>query len=145
MNFNFKMFKSKKRYVVRFAVKEGSTYNFISAIPIKPDIEKIKFGTKKEREYAIDIENPTYRIRETLYYCIDINANQMKFEEINEEDAISPKMTRMILSDSLIYQLAKASISSIKQKYDYTALIIGLIIGALAGALIMFIILKGVV
>lgn len=145
MNFNLRMLKTKRKYVVRFAVKEGSTYNFISAIPIKPDLERIKFGSKKVREYNIDIENPTYRIRETLYYCIDINAEQMKFEEINEEDVISPKMNKMILSDSVIYQLAKASISSIKQKYDYTALIIGLIIGALAGALTIFIILKGVV
>lgn len=141
--------KDKNKYVVIFAVKEGNSYNFMKSKIIKPTIKTIKYD--KENEFIIDIENHTYRKGNIRFYCIDINSKQIyfedkekkeiikdgkiKLEQLKESEFISSRITKRIMSDEIILQLAKATTTPIKQTYDWKALIIGLIIGALGGAL----------
>lgn len=120
-----------QRYVVVFCVKEGNSYNFFKFVSIKPNAKTIKYD--KEHQYVIDIENHTYRKGNTRYYCIDINAKQINFENLEEEDSVSSRINAMIMSENIIEQLAKATTKPIEHKFDYLALFIGLIMGVLGG------------
>lgn len=135
-NLLMKYRKRTAKYIVIFCVKEANSYNFIKAISIKPDVKTVKHG--KDKEYKIDIENHTYRKGNTLYYCVDINSQQIFFEQLKETEHTSPRMNKMIMSEAIIEQLARASSISLKHKYDYGALAIGLIIGGLLCLIVGF-------
>jgi len=144
--------KDKSRYLVVFCIKEGLTYKFEKIVHIKPNTKLIKYG--KEDLFIVDIENPTYRRRNTQYYCIDINSKQVhmknenneeildgnnekvldgniKLEELQQSKYVSSRITKAIFMDKVIEQLAHAATKPVKQTYDYKALVIGLIIGGL--------------
>ena len=124
----------KDKYVVIYCVREGKSYNFFKSRFIKPEIKKIKYD--KDNEFIIDIENHTYRQGNTRFYVIDINSKQIYFEQLKNADYITSRITKKIMTDEVIMQLAKATTTPIKQTYDYKAIIIGLIIGGLIGAFI---------
>lgn len=130
------LFKISEKYVVIFCVREGNSYNFFKSKTIKPTIKKIKYDSGNE--FIIDIENHTYRTGNTRFYCIDINAKQIYFEQLKESEYITSRITKRIMTDEVIMQLAKATTTPIKQTYDYKAIIIGLIIGGLIGVIIGF-------
>lgn len=143
MNLN-KLFKKEAKYVVVFCVIEANTFNFISSKAIKPDTTKIQYGDKKV--FIVDLENPTYRKGKTRFFCMDINAEQIHFKRTKENESVSPRVHSMILEDSIIEQLARATTIAPKVKFDIIALIIGLSIGALIGFIIkIFVPLPGVV
>jgi len=135
-------FRSKfNKYIVIFCVREGNYYDFLREVHIQPNQKSIKYD--KENEFDIDIDNPTFRKRNILYYCIDINSQQIDFkhiqlEQLEESEYVSPKVNKMIRSDNIILQLAKATTTPIKQTYDYRALIFGIIMGCLGGIVIGF-------
>lgn len=131
---NFLNLKKQNKYIVRYCVKEGNTYNFIKNVGIKANTKKIKYD--KDNEFTVDIENPTYKINNKSYFCIDVNSKQIYFEQLKESDFISSRINKMIMSDEIILQLAKASTQPINQPFSWTNLIIGLIIGSLIGFII---------
>jgi len=128
--FNF----NKDRYVVAFCIKDGCSYNFQKVIAIKPINQTVKYD--KDHEFIIDIEKHSYRKNNTRYYCIDINTEQIFFEQLDSSDVMSSRITKLIMTEQIILQLAKATTTPIKQTYDWKTLIIGLVIGALIGFII---------
>lgn len=126
--------RNKEKYIVLFAVREGNSYNFIKSMYIQANTKRIKYD--KENTYIIDIENHTYRKGNVRYYCIDVNAQQIYFEQLKDSKFITSRITKRIFSDEIIMQLAKATTTPIKQTYDYKSLIIGAIIGALIGFIV---------
>jgi len=142
--------KNKAKYLVAFCVKEGNTYRFEKIVHVKPNTKLIKYD--KDNVFVVDIENPTYRVKNNQYFCIDINAKQVhmkqtkenqeikngnvSIEQLQQHEFISSRITKMIFLDNIIEQLAKSVTKPIKQTYDYRALIFGLIIGALIGFIV---------
>lgn len=126
--------KNKDRYIVIFAVREGNSYNFFKSVFIESNTTKINYD--KENSFTIDIENHTYRKGNKRFYVIDINGRQIYFEQLKDADFITSRITKRIISDEIIMQLAKATTTPIKQTYDYKSLIIGAVIGALIGFII---------
>ncbi len=131
---NLAKFKKHNRYIVVFCVKEANSYSFMEFRNIAPNTTTIKYD--KDNLFVIDIENPTYRSRETRYFCIDINGKQLYFKDLKSEDIISSKVNKMIMSDQIIYQLAKATTTPINQPYDWKTAIIFTIIGSLIGFIV---------
>jgi len=126
--------KNRDKYVVVFCVREGNSFNCIKSVYIKPNQNRIKYD--KENEFLIDIENHSYRRANVRFYYIDINAQQIYFEQLKDSDFITSRITKRIITDQIIEQLATATTTPIKQTYDYKALLIGAIIGALVGFII---------
>lgn len=149
----FKKFK-KENYIVNFCVREGNSYSIMKRVRIEPTTKKIKYD--KDNTFIIDIENHAYRDRNKKYYCIDLNSKQInlkqkefeneeessningqvQLEKLEEEDFLSSRVYNMVFEDTIIEQLATATTKPIKHKYDYTALLIGLVIGALIGFIV---------
>lgn len=131
------------KYVVRYCVRESNSYNIVKNVLITPTTKEIKYD--KDNTFIVDIENPTYRDGNTRYYCIDLNSKQIHFEQLDTKEFVSSRINSLILVDKTIEQLAKATTTPIKSNYDYKALIIGIIIGALLGFIIKIFVPIGVV
>lgn len=125
---------NKNRYIVVFCVREGNTYNFFRFKSIKANTKEIKFD--KENHFKVDVENPTYRKADTRYFCMDINGKQLHFQDLKDFDFVSSRINKIIMSDQIILQLAKATTTPIQQTYDWKTAIIFLIIGCLIGFII---------
>lgn len=131
----FKNWKSNKQhYYVVYCLREANSYEFMEFIPIKPNQKTIKYD--EDNTFTIDIQNHTYRFGNNKYYCIDINSRQIHFEQLEENEFVSSKVNTMALEDAIIEQLARATTQPIQKKYDYIALLIGLVIGSLIGFII---------
>jgi len=143
--------KNKEKFIVAFCIKQGITYRFEKMINIKANTRLVKYDDNNV--FVIDIENPTYSIGNNQFFCIDINSRlihmipseegkievkngNVKLEELQKNQYISSRITKLIFLDSVIEQLSNSVMKPVKQTYDYKAIVIGLIIGGLIGIII---------
>lgn len=126
--------KNKQQYIVLFAIQDGNFYKVQEKRVIEPETTQINYD--KNHTYTIDTSQYLFQDENKTYLLVDINAEQVLFhKKIDNDKIVSPKVNNMVLVDSVIEQLAKASKQE-KQKFDLTALFLGLAIGGLLGFII---------
>jgi hypothetical protein len=115
----------KDRRIIRFVRLIGDIPYVIKKVNItkKPALTKVKYGDKT---FLFNINKPVYRSRNTYYYYIDIDGEQLYFGKTTQK--ISSRMLDSILSKEIIKQLV-AGLENPQFMVLFVYVIIGLAIG----------------
>jgi len=122
----------KKKYIVRFLIKEKDIYTVIKSKRIQPTDKEISF---RDKTYIIDITNPTYSKILKLFFFIDINKSddcQLSFVKKKITSKISPDDIDMVIGKHIIKQLT-SNLTDTAFKTNLMYVIFGLIMGGLIG------------
>jgi hypothetical protein len=121
----------KKRYIAVIVVSEQDTYSVLRLRRFNvsnPDVRVAKNST-----HPIDVSKPTYSKGLKLFYFVDINKGHLTFEKA--KSPLNPKIIDMILKQSIVKQLT-ARLSERMYGSQIVNIVIGLVIGALAGYIV---------
>jgi len=122
----------KKKYIVKFLIKEKEIYTVIRSKRIQPTKPEINF---RDKTYTIDITNPTYSKVLKLFFFIDIKKSvncQLTFNKTEKTSKITPEIIDMIVSKNIIKQLT-SNLTDTAFKTNLMYVLFGLIIGGLIG------------
>jgi len=122
----------KKKYIVRFLIKEKDIYTVIKSKKIKPTDKEISF---RDKTYIIDITNPTYSKILKLFFFIDINKSddcQLSFVKKKNASKITPDDIDMIIGKHIIKQLT-SNLTDTAFKTNLMYVLFGLILGGCIG------------
>ena len=122
----------KKKYIIKFLIKEHGIYTVVKAKRFNPLDTKIDFRNKS---YIIDINIPTYRKTLKQFYFIDIKKTencQLIFYKNKNTSIITPEIMDLIVSKSIIKQLT-SNLTDTAFKMNLMYVIFGAIIGGLIG------------
>lgn len=118
----------KKRYVMVLVQEQQGIFSILKKRrfnPIKPQI------TYKKHAYTVDVNTPSYSIGLNFYYFVDITQGQLTFYKDVESDA-NAEIVDMILYKKIIAQLT-SNLSGDAYKLNIITLIIGAVMGGLLG------------
>lgn len=122
----------KKKYIVRFLVKENDIYTVIKSKRIKPTDKEISF---RDKGYIINITNPTYSKVLKLFFFIDINKSddcQLSFVKKKNTSKISPDDIDMVIGKHIIKQLT-SNLTDTAFKTNLMYVLFGLALGGAIG------------
>jgi len=138
----------KKRYIIVLVQEQQGIYSILKKRrfnPIKPEI------SYKKKAFPVDVNTPSYSKGLNFYYFVDIKAGQLTYySDINSDanpeivDMIlyndinsdaNPEIVDMILYKKIISQLT-ANMSGDAYKLNIITLVIGAVMGGLLGYII---------
>lgn len=96
------MFKSKKKYIAVFLMKQHGSYSIEKKSIIKSNVKTVKY---KKDVIPIDTVNYSFTEGLKLYYYISITEKKQLFFENSKNLQIGSKVIDMILNDEIISQI----------------------------------------
>jgi len=134
--------KNKKyKYYAIFCKKEYGIFRRLSKKRIRASTEKVRY---KKGTYLLNMLFPTYARGLKVFYFIDISGvqlltktmeirnKQIIFRGNDKEPILTPKMMDKLVSQNIVSQLT-SNLSGDAIKMNIISIVLGLIIGALAG------------
>jgi len=121
----------KKRYIIVLVQEQQGIYSILKKRrfnPIKPEI------SYKKKAFPVDVNTPSYSKGLNFYYFVDIKAGQLTYYSDINSDA-NPEIVDMILYKKIISQLT-ANMSGDAYKLNIITLVIGAVMGGLLGYII---------
>lgn len=126
---NFKLFK--KKYLVLYVSRDkGNIYNTIRKEYIQADTTNLDID--KDKTIVINTEYPSFENGLTKYFLVDI----LKHNVLYFKDAVKPILDAEVYNRIVrkeFFLQATSNLDSENQNVNWTWLIVGLCIGALAG------------
>ena len=122
----------KKKYIVRFLIKEKEIYTIIKSKRIQPTTKEISF---RDKTYIIDITNPTYSKVLKLFFFIDIDKSddcQLSFVKKKGSSKITADDIDMIIGKHIIKQLT-SNLTDTAFKTNLMYVLFGLALGGAIG------------
>jgi len=122
----------KKKYIVRFLIKEKEIYTVIKSKRIQPTTKEISF---RDKSYIIDTTNPTYSKVLKLFFFIDIDKSddcQLSFIKKKGNSKITPDDIDMIVGKHIIKQLT-SNLTDTAFKTNLMYVLFGLALGGAIG------------
>ena len=122
----------KKKYIIKFLIKEKEIYTVIKSKRIQPTTKEVKF---RDKTYIIDITNPTYSKVLKLFFFIDIEMTencQLSFVKNEKESKITPEIIDLIIGKSIIKQLT-SNLTDSAFRTNLMYVIFGLALGGAIG------------
>ena len=122
----------KKKYIIKFLIKEKEIYTVIKSKRIQPTTKEVKF---RDKTYIIDITNPTYSKVLKLFFFIDIELSencQLSFVKNKKNSKITPEIIDLIVGKSIIKQLT-SNLTDSAFRTNLMYVIFGLALGGAIG------------
>ena len=122
----------KKKYIIKFLIKEKEIYTVIKSKRIQPTTKEVKF---RDKTYIIDITNPTYSKVLKLFFFIDIEMSencQLSFVKNEKDSKITPEIIDLIVGKSIIKQLT-SNLTDSAFRTNLMYVIFGLALGGAIG------------
>lgn len=123
------------KYIAVFCLKENDGYNIVKKKKIKPTVDSITYKSHTIKPF--NINDYTYKKKLKRFYFIDINNSQLLFQTTGKA-ILTTKEIDMYFRRNLISQLATNLLGT-----KYTIPIMLIIVGAVIGFLIGFIVSGG--
>lgn len=121
----------KKKYIMVLVQEQQGIFSILKKKrfnPIKPQI------SYKKHAYTVDVNTPSYSVGLKFYYFVDIKQGQLTYYKDVNSDA-NPEIVDMILYKKIISQLT-ANLSGDAYKLNIITLVIGAVMGGLLGYII---------
>ena len=121
----------KKRYIMVLVQEQQGIFSILKKKrfnPIKPQV------SYKKNAYTVDVNTPSHSEGLKFYYYVDIKQGQLTYYKDVNSDANS-EIVDMILYKKIISQLT-ANLSADAYKLNIITLVIGAVMGGLLGYII---------
>lgn len=122
----------KFKYKIVFLRRANDTLIVVRSVTLKSVKEKIV-----DFKYSINFSNPSYLSKNIYIYFIDVDTGtQYQFSEINAE--LDPQVLKTIVETKVLKQM----FSAVSEQRSIAASIMYIVMGALGGALLVYIIMQ---
>ena len=121
----------RKKYIMVLVQEQQGIFSILKKRrfnPIKPEV------SYKKKAFTVDVNTPSYSKGLNFYYFVDIKVGQLTYYSDINSDA-NPEIVDMILYKKIISQLT-ANLSGDAYKLNIITLIIGAVMGGLLGYII---------
>ncbi len=98
---NFKLRKSKKKYVVMYTIQDGNSRTIESVKRVKADTTHISVG--KNKVFPFDISKDIYTQKGKSYYVVDLNKGQLHLD-LDDTYKFNPIFLKKLVKDEIISQ-----------------------------------------
>lgn len=97
----FKLKKSKKKYIVLYTIQDGSSRSIESVKRVQASTTTIKVG--REKEFVFDISKDIFTRRNKAYYIVDLNKGQVHLD-LGDTYKFNSKLLKKLVRDEIITQ-----------------------------------------
>lgn len=121
----------RKHYIMVLVQEQQGIFSILKKRRFNPVSPKVSY---KKHAYTVDVNTPSYSIGLNFFYFVDINKGQLTFYQDIESESNS-EIVDMILYKKIISQLT-SNLSGDAYKLNIITLIIGAVMGGLLGYII---------